>query len=235
MRANFPIFLFLLLAEMVLYPARCLADGELLDAQRLRAQAAAWLEQKTVASYPGSLVEVTVGEIDARQTFPACADPRFFLPAHAQLWGRGSLGVRCETPTPWSFYLGYQNRVSGPALVATRPIAAREVPGAADVQLRQIEYTQSPDLYPRVIPADVRVNRPVAAGQPIVVSWLILPAVVQAGHKVRLQTTTAAFSVSQEGTALNTAAPGESVKVKTSNGRVVHGTANRDGSVEVRP
>jgi flagella basal body P-ring formation protein FlgA len=233
MRANFPIFL--LLAVAASFPARGLADAEWLDPQRLRAQAAAWLEQKAAASYPGSVVEVTVGEIDPRLKLTVCADPLFFLPAHAQLWGQGSLGLRCETPTPWSFYLSYLSRVSGPALVATRPIASREMPGAADVQLRQIEYTQSPQLYPRVLPPNARVNRPVPAGQPIVVSWLILPAVVQAGHKVRLQTTTAAFTVSQEGTALNTATPGESVKVKTSNGRVVYGTANSDGSVEVRP
>jgi flagella basal body P-ring formation protein FlgA len=68
-----------------------------------------------------------------------------------------------------------------------------------------------------------------------VVNWLTLPTVIKAGNKVRLQTRTATFTVSQEGTALNNAAPGELVRVKTPGGRVVQGTAKQDGTVEVRP
>lgn len=234
MRVNFPIFLVLLLAEISLNPARCLANGVLLDVPQLRAQAAAWLGQRALTAFPGTTAQATVGDIDTRLRLPACAEPRFFLPANAQLWGRGSLGVRCEAPA-WSIYLSYQNRLSGPALVATRPIAARESPAAADLELRQIEYTQSPDLYPRVLPADARVNRPIAAGQAVVIGSLTLSNVIQAGRKVRLQTRTATFTVSQEGTALNPAAPGEMVRVKTPGGRIVQGTANQDGTVEVRP
>lgn len=235
MRVNFPIFIIYMMAVIGLYPALAMAGSALLDTPLVRAQAAAWLEQQAMAAFPGSAAQAKVGEIDARLRLPACNEMRFFLPANAQLWGRGSLGVRCEAPSPWSFYLGYQNHLIGPALVATRPIAARESPTAADIELRQIEYTQSPDLYPRTLPADARVNRPLAAGQAIVVGWLTLPTVIQAGRKVRLQTRTATFTVSQEGTALNTATPGESVRVKTPGGRIVQGIAAADGTVEVRP
>jgi flagella basal body P-ring formation protein FlgA len=234
MRMKFPVFLIFLTAASVLVPVRGLANGALLDVAQVRAQAAVWLEQQALAAYPGSVARASVGDIDARLRLPACAEARFFLPANVPLWGRGSLGVRCETPA-WSFYLGYQNRVSGPALVALRPIAAREAPTAADIELRQIEYTQSPDVYPRSVPADTRVNRPIAAGQAIVIGALSLPDVIQAGRKVRLQTRTASFTVSQEGTALNTAAPGALVRVKTPGGRIVQGTAKPDGTVEVRP
>ena len=235
MRVNFPIFLVFLLAEIVVYPVSCLAGAAMLDVPQLRVQAAAWLEQQAMTAFPGSAAQAQVGEVDARLRMPACTDTRFFLPANAPLWGRGSLGVRCEAPSPWAFYLGYQNRLTGPALVATRPIASRESPTAADIELRQVEYSQSPDLYPRTLPPDAVVNRPLAAGQAIVVNWLTLPTVIKAGNKVRLQTRTATFTVSQEGTALNNAAPGELVRVKTPGGRVVQGTAKQDGTVEVRP
>lgn len=235
MRVNFPIFLVCLLAEIALYPATCLASVAMLDVPQLRVQAAAWLEQQALTAFPGSVAQAKVGEVDARLRMPACTETRFFLPANAPLWGRGSLGVRCEAPAPWSFYLSYQNRLTGPALVATRPIAARESPGTSDIELRQVEYTQSPDLFPRALPPDAVVNRPVAAGQAIVVNWLTLPTVIKAGNKVRLQIRSLAFTVSQEGIAMNAAAPGELVRVKTPGGRVVQGTAKQDGTVEVRP
>ncbi len=232
MRVNVMIILLLLVILPGLPPAR--AAGELLDSRRLRADAAVWLEQRSIAAFPGSIAEAEIGEVDARLRLPACPEPRFFLPANAPLWGRGSLGVRCEAPR-WSLYLGYRNRLLGPGLVATRPLAARELAAAGDIELRQIEYSQSPDLYPRVMPPDARVNRPLAAGQPILISWLSLPTVIQAGGKVRLTVKTATFAVSQEGTALNAAAPGEAVRVKTPGGRIVRGTAREDGSVEVLP
>jgi flagella basal body P-ring formation protein FlgA len=123
----------------------------------------------------------------------------------------------------------------GDALVATRPVAAHEQPQGGDIELRQIEYTQSPDLYPHVMPVNAHLNRPLAAGQPIVISGLTLSTVIQAGRKVRLQSRTATFSVTQEGTALNNAIPGVLVRVKTPSGRIVQGVANQDGTVEVRP
>ena len=233
MRVN--MLFFLLLVELLFWPSRAAAGGGLLDVPRLRAEAAAWLMQQATTAFPGSVAEAEIGEVDPRLRLPACAESRFFLPANAPLWGRGSLGARCEAPTRWLLYLAYQSRLRGPGLVATRPLAAREQPAGGDIELRQIEYAQSPDLYPRVLPPDVRVNRPLAAGQPILISWLSLPAVIQAGRKVRLQARTAAFTVSQEGTALNAAAPGEMVRVKTPGGRIVQGTARQDGSVDVRP
>ena len=188
-----------------------------------------------MAAFPGSVAQVKVGDLDSRLRLAACSEPVFFLPANAQLWARGSLGVRCEAPVQWSFYLSFQSRLSGPGLVATRPIAAREAPVSSDVELRQIDYVQSPDLYPRSLPAETRVNRSIGAGQAILISWLGLPSVIHAGQKVRLHARADGFSIQQEGTALNTAAPGEPVRVKTPGGRVVQGTAKSDGTVEVRP
>ncbi len=229
------VLFFLLLAEIIFWPATAMATARLLDVPELKLQAVSWLEQQAMTAFPGSVAQASVGEVDARLRLPACTEMRFFLPSNALLWGRGSIGVRCDAPSPWTFYLSYQSRLSGPALVATRPIAAREVPRGSDIEVRLIEYTQSPDLYPRLWPADAQVNRPLAAGQPILISWLSLPTVIKAGGKVRLLISTPTFSVSQDGIALNTAAPGERVRVKTPSGRIVQGTARQDGTVEVRP
>lgn len=233
MRVKF--LFFLLLTGLLTSPSRSDPAVALIDVLALRAQAAAWLEQQAIMTFPGVTAVAEVGEVDSRLRFPACAEPRFFLPSNAPLWGRGSLGVSCDAPSPWSLYLSYRNRMSGPALVATRPLAAREAPVAGAIEIRQIEYAQSPNLYPQVLPRDARLNRPVAAAQPLLIGWLSLPTVIHAGRPVRLQRRTQTFTVSQEGIALGSAAPGGNVRVKTPGGRIVHGTAQQDGTVEVRP
>jgi flagella basal body P-ring formation protein FlgA len=233
--AILPLFFALVSLFATSATAQTAKSSNLLNIPQLRAQASDWLMQQALTAHPGNDVQVSVGEIDARQRLPACNAPQFFLPASAQFWGRGSLGVRCDAPAKWSIYLTYQSRLFGFALVATRPIAAPAQLQAEDIELRQIEYTQSPDLYTKAMPANARLNRPLAAGQPILIGGLTLATVIQSGRKVRLQTRTATFTVSQEGMALNNAAPGDLVRVKTPGGRIVQGVANQDGSVEVTP
>jgi flagella basal body P-ring formation protein FlgA len=98
-----------------------------------------------------------------------------------------------------------------------------------------VDYRQAPDTYPRELPPTARLSRPLAAGQPVLIDMLILPDVIQAGKKIRVRSAGSGFDVSQEGVALNSAAPGETVKARMPSGRIVHGTATRDGQVAVSP
>lgn len=205
------------------------------DFQTLRAQAAAWLEGEIARTFPGVQARARVGPVDDRLRLPACARPLFFLPAGARLWDKGSLGARCAGEVNWSLYLSFENRLRGPALVATQPLPARHAPTAAEVESRIIDYAQAPGLHPRTLPPGTRLSRPVAAGQPILIDMLLLPNVIQAGRKVRVEAGGAGFSVSQEGTALNNAAAGESVKVRMPTGRIVQGIATLEGTVAVAP
>ena len=211
------------------------AGSNMQDFQALRARAASWLEQEAVRSFPGAQVQVKMGPVDERLRLPACAQPRFFLPAGARLWGSGSLGVRCAGPADWSLYLAYDSQLRGPGLVASRPLPARHLVSAGDVDLGIVEYEQSPNLYPRELPAAARLARPLAAGQALIIDMFLQANVIQAGKTVQVRAGGAGFDVSQEGVALNSAAPGEAVKARMPSGRIVRGTATRDGTVAVSP
>ncbi len=205
------------------------------DLQALRGQAAAWLEAVAMKTYPDAHAKVVMGPVDERLNLAPCPEPRFFLPQGVRPWGNGSLGARCEAPTRWNLYLGFQASLRGPALVATRPLAARTVPERGDLALRLVDFQQDPDRHLREIPPNAPLLRPLAAGQPLLVGIVEQPDVIRAGEKVRVTVTGNGFQVAQEGTALGKAAAGDSVRVKMPSGRIVTGTATRDGMVQVAP
>lgn len=201
----------------------------------LRAQAGAWLESLAVKTYPATQAKIRIGPVDERLNLPACPEPRFFLPRGGREWGNGSLGVRCEGAVEWSLYLTFESILHGPALVAARPLPARTVPGAGDLELRLLDYQEGPDKYLREIPPGAKLLRPLAAGQPVLLGALDRPDVIRSGQKVRVMVTGSGFSVVHEGTAIGAAAAGDAIKVKMPSGRIVRGVATPEGRVAVSP
>lgn len=207
------------------------------DWDGLRGQAAEFLLAQAAEDHPGIMTRVEMGPVDPRLRFPACAAPEFFLPPGNRSWGNGNLGVRCESPEPWSLYLGYQIHLRGPALVAKRPLAMRSPLAPADWETREVDYGEDPGAYLR----DLRnfpgatLARPVTAGTALVIDMLRRPQVVRSGQRVRIVIEGSGFQVSQEGIAQNNAHAGETVKVKLDNKRFVQGVAQANGTVQVRP
>lgn len=201
----------------------------------LRAQAGAWLESQALKSHPDVKVLVRLGPVDERLNLPACQEPHFFFPTGVDPFGAGSVGARCDGPNKWSLYITFESRIQGPTLVATRSMPARYVPGPGDLELRALEYRQAPDMYPRELTPGAQLLRPIASGQPLLLSDLRQPDVIRSGQKVRVTVAGSGFNVSQEGTALGNAAQGQPVKVKTPSGRIIQGVATRDGNVAIMP
>lgn len=203
--------------------------------QAMRQEAAAWLSSQVERTYPDALSRVEIGPVDSRLRLGACEDYRFLLSPGARLWSGGSLGVKCVAPAHWTLYLTYQIQLTGPALTALRPLPARHLLSPGDVMMGNVRYEQDPGGYLREIPAGATTQRPLNASQPILVYDLVLPDVIKAGSKVRVRVQGRGFTVAQEGKALNAAKAGGSVQVKMPTGRIVYGTANQAGEVEIRP
>ena len=233
-----PIPRFLVFLFCLPWPAAAAAAAEpIQDGQVLRQLGGVWLEQQAALAWPGVAARAQTGAMDERLRLAACRDLQFSLAAGTRLGKAGSMKAQCMAPVRWSVYLGFQIHLSGPALVARRELPVRTILTAADVEVRNIDYEQSPSAYLNDLRLVVgaRANRRIPAGQPLLAEGLSLPPAINAGQRVRIVVRGAGFSVDQEGSALNTAAAGEAVRVKTREGRIVHGKAQGDGSVLVQP
>ena len=183
---------------------------------------------------PGK-VSYHIGRLDQHAREAACSAFEPFLPPGSRLWGRTTVGVRCLAPAPWTVYVPVRISVSGSYLVAARQLRRGEIVGDGDL------FAQNGDL--GALPASVvtdpeqalgkTVRNGAAAGQPLRGDQLTAPWAVQQGQSVKLLSTGAGFTVSNEGKALNNATDGQIAQVRTASGQVVSGVARPGGIVEV--
>ncbi len=133
-----------------------------------------------------------------------------FLPGGARLWGRVSVGVRCNTGQPWTRYVPAYVAVHGNYYVAARPLSAGQVLTPADATVREGDLT----ALPRGVVVDaaqfdgVTALNSIASGAPLRRESLRAAIAVQQGQNVRLRARGAGFTVSTEGKAMASAAAG---------------------------
>jgi flagellar basal body P-ring formation protein FlgA len=183
-----------------------------------------------------SHIDVVVGEIDPRLQLATCTNTEVFLPAASRFWGRGFAGIRCLEGATWSINIPVTVRVFGPALVATRALAAGSVVQADDVRSAEVEWTREPQgVVTTAAQIDQRVlARAIAMGQPIPLNTLRAVQAVGQGEPVRLVGRGNGFSISAEGIALASATAGQSVRVRTESGKILTGIARAGRLVEVQ-
>lgn len=198
-------------------------------------EAARDLLLKESSGLPGKVV-IEVGEFDARNQLPPCAVLDAFLPPGARAWGQINIGVRCTSPVEWTAYVPARVAAMGEYLVTQRPIRGGQVIAPADLERISGDLAAQPDntLTDMTQAVGHRARYSIASGSPLRADMLRLPQAVRQGQNVKVIGTGEGFAVANEGRALNAAAAGEPVRVRLGNGQVVSGTAQADGSVEVR-
>lgn len=170
----------------------------------------------------------------ATQLSPCDAyDP--FLPAGSKAWGKTTIGVRCLGPSTWTIYLQAQINVYATYIVAARTLAAGQVVGPGDVISRQGDLGTLPPTVltepEQAVGKTVRLG--IGPGQPVRSDQLTAPWAVQQGQTVTTVSRGDGFSVSSSGKALNNAAEGQVVQVRTSSGQTISGIARAGGIVDV--
>ncbi|HMM51038.1 MAG TPA: flagellar basal body P-ring formation chaperone FlgA [Burkholderiaceae bacterium] len=180
-------------------------------------------------------VEVRVGSLGTRPRLPACARLEPFLPPNARLWGPSHIGVRCTQGGSWSMMVPVTVSVYGPALVADRPLAAGASADPGSFRIDQVDLTRArgaPVADPALL-AGRTLARPLSAGEPLRAEDLRVPQTVAAGDPVQIRLLGQGFTVSSDGFALAGAGEGQSLRVRTSAGKMLVGTV-RARVVEVR-
>lgn len=203
------------------------------DTEVLRKTVERFLHKQS-AGLPGD-VTVTAGAVDARMNLPACPSPEAFLPPGGRLWGKTTVGVRCNAPSPWTVYLAATVRVVGDYVAAAVPLAPGQLVGAHDVIKVKGDLTGMPNGI--VTDPAQAIGRTVAmslhAGTPLRHDSLRTQRAVQAGQIVKLVSIGPGFRVTADGKALGHGNAGQIVQASTSNGQVVSGIARANGILEV--
>ncbi len=208
----------------------------LADLEALRQQAAAFLRQQ-LPEDPAVEARIEVPPLDRRLRLARCAEAvEAFLPAGRRPVGATSVGLRCRRPKAWTLYVPARVQLSGPVLVASRPLPRGKRISREDFQVEQRDIsrlggdylTRAEHLLGQVL------TRPIAPGRPFRAQFLRPPSLVERGERVTLVARGGGLEVRVQGEALEDAALGESVRVRNLRSkRVVEGRVRARGVVEV--
>ncbi|WP_350282012.1 flagellar basal body P-ring formation chaperone FlgA [Nitrosomonas sp.] len=174
--------------------------------------------------------------LDTRQTPRSCRQPQPFLPAGGRVWGKFSVGVRCQDEATWTLYIPVEIEVISRVVHAAQPVSMGKQLEAQDIVSKEVDLVRIPGgvaTDPDQVIGKVATTF-LASGQPIRTHQLRAPHVISRGQKVQLTATGAGFTVSMEGEALAAAAAGEVVQVRNHTGRIISGTARAGGVVEIK-
>mgnify|MGYP000901336318 CR=1 FL=1 len=189
------------------------------------------------ANLPGQ-VTVSVGQIDHQLKLPKCPQLEAFVPKGNRLWGKTSIGVRCENQlASWTIYVQTEINVMSDVLHIARPITTGQTIAYDDVVFQSANLTLLPDSIftdiHQVIGKVATTN--LTAGQPFRPQMLRAPYVIQRGQSVNLVVQGKGFSIRSEGQALTDAAEGQVVQVRNKSGKIISGFARNNSIVEIQP
>ncbi|BAN24480.1 flagellar basal body P-ring formation chaperone FlgA [Caballeronia insecticola] len=213
-------------------PQSTQAPAAMQDGESIRVAALDFLRQQA-AGLPGK-VDITVTPVFPRGLAP-CSSLDPFMPTGARLWGRMTVGVRCVGERPWTLYVQARISINATYYLAARAIAPGEVLNQADLVARDGDITSMPQAIvtdPSQAVGAVALSR-VPAGLPLRTDMLRAASSVSIGQNVHVITGGTGFTISVEGSAMNNAAPGQQVRVKTAGGQIITGIVKDSQTVEV--
>ncbi|MDO4905163.1 MAG: flagellar basal body P-ring formation chaperone FlgA [Lautropia sp.] len=187
---------------------------------------ARWLEQQP--GFPagvGVRTNIEMLPANGRQKLAACKSVEYVLPAGARLWGRVNVGIRCTDGARWTYWQPALIRVHGPALVSRHALSAGASPRPDDFLVQDIEWTQQSGV-PAGLDTPLSaydLQRPLAAGQPLRADHLRTRPAVRSGEQVTAIAEGDGFRISVDAIALANAGEGQTIRVRTTNGKVLSG------------
>lgn len=203
------------------------------DAARLRQLAASHLFQQT-AGLPGE-VTINVELPKSASRLARCEAAEAFLPEGTRLAGSVAVGIRCRAPNNWTTYVRASVSIVANYLVAAAPLKPGQVLTADLLETRRGDLGKlAQDIISQPEEAIGRVmTTGLVAGTPLRSGMLRAPQAVAQGQGITLVVTGKGFTISSEGRALNNAADGQVVQVRTPSGQVVSGIARSGGLVDI--
>ncbi|MBE5203788.1 flagellar basal body P-ring formation protein FlgA [Pectobacterium quasiaquaticum] len=190
----------------------------------------AQVNQFFASRFQGSTNTVNVVVKSPESQWPECQAPQIALPGNAKMWGNVSLSVRCGQHRR---FIQTEVQVTGNYVTSARLINRGTTLTEKDVRLTKGRLDLLP-LRPILTLPDAQgavLLRDLTPGQVITASMIRRAWVVKAGQLVQIIAQGEGFTINSEGKAMNNAADGQGVRVRTANGQIVSGIANEDGII----
>lgn len=207
-----------------------------MSASDLSGRAAEILHAAAIAVYPNATVEVTMQPLDARLSFPTCAD--LSLTIQGGPVGRASALARCSGPHPWSATLPARVTVALPVVVLVRPVARGGVLSADDVKLsaRELDALRGQYLTDPAFAIGNEAKRDLAPDAVLAPRHLKTPLTVRRGDRVSIVSSQGKVVVHASGIALEVGMQGEQISVRNSQSqRVIRVWVLGPGEVSTGP
>jgi flagella basal body P-ring formation protein FlgA len=192
--------------------------------------------RNTLAEHPsleGRPFELQLPDLSPFQN--ACSDWWVELPLKIRMMGLLRVQIGCASRAQWSRALMVNVTVKGAVLVSTHNLSPGQALQDNDWKVIQTELSK--------LPADIiedenqlknkEIVRFIRAGAPLSLNDLRSTSVIKNGDLVKLSFVGQGFTLSTNGQAMSNAAVGDTVKVRTAEGKVIQGVVLSKEEVEV--
>ncbi|WP_224555663.1 flagellar basal body P-ring formation chaperone FlgA [Pectobacterium versatile] len=190
----------------------------------------AQINQFFVSRFQGSTNTVNVVVKSPESQWPQCEAPQITLPGNTKMWGNVSLSVRCGQQRR---FIQTEVQVTGNYVISSRPINRGTTLTEKDIRLTKGRLDLLP-LRPILTLQGAQgavLLRDLTPGQVITASMIRRAWVVKAGQSVQIIAQGEGFTINGEGKAMNNAAAGQAVRVRTANGQIISGITSEDGII----
>lgn len=184
---------------------------------------------------PGASVQVDLVKADERIGSMQCPAALFANSAGNKMWGRTFLRVQCVGSDTPAFFLGVDVKVWAPVLVVKSTVQSGQSLGLNDVEFRTMDLSQLSNGWVTDL---AHLNNKTAArqlwpGTLLKHDHLKGQAMVKNGDTVKVMMKGPGFAIGGTAVAMGEAELGEVVKIKTAQGKILHGVARDALLVEV--
>ncbi|ASY77714.1 flagellar basal body P-ring formation chaperone FlgA [Pectobacterium polaris] len=190
----------------------------------------AQINQFFASRFQGSTNTVNVVVKSPESQWPQCEAPQITLPGNTKMWGNVSLSIRCGQQRR---FIQTEVQVTGNYVTSARPINRGTTLTEKDIRLTKGRLDLLPLRPILTLPGaqGAVLLRDLTPGQVITASMIRRAWVVKAGQLVQIIAQGEGFTINGEGKAMNNAAAGQAVRVRTANGQIVSGITNEDGII----
>lgn len=163
-----------------------------------------------------SHAKIVITSLDHRLKLSQCDSPlQTFSPPGGSKMGRTSVGVRCESPTPWSLYVSAKVGLELPVVIATRDLARGQAITKADVKLEISDTTHLLRGYYESVDEIVgrTLKRTLRRDKVVTPSLLVVQKTVARGEQVTILAAAGSIEVRMQGKAMKNGNPGDLIPV----------------------